>query len=189
MIGSFHRFSQSTSSRRISRQVLILRRSGAKGNASLRSGARVATWPCHLCGLVSHLSSRSNRTSFQLPLPKDSISATLFSHPLPNALISSLGALSSLRFALPSRDLTPYARCNCSAVRDGHAALTTTTASLLRTSSSPSQCRLVPRVEYGANRGYPIPVLTRYAQTTIPRRLARYLHQREHLQPCRLPFH
>jgi hypothetical protein len=88
-----------------------------KGKCLSAPGARVATWPCHLCGLVSHLSSRSNRTSFQLPLPKDSISATLFSRPLPNALISSRGALSSRRVALPSRNPTPHARCSCSARR------------------------------------------------------------------------
>jgi hypothetical protein len=88
-----------------------------KGKCLSAPGARVATWPCHLCGLVSHLSSRSNRTSFQLPLPKDSISATLFSRPLPNALISSRGALSSRRVALPSRVATPHARCSCSARR------------------------------------------------------------------------
>jgi hypothetical protein len=54
------------------------------------SGARVAPWPCHCAALYPLSAYPPTPSSSQLPA-QDSISVTLFSHPLPNALIGAWG--------------------------------------------------------------------------------------------------
>jgi hypothetical protein len=144
-----------------------------------------------MCGLVSPLRVAPTPPRFSCPPPKTRYQRPSFLARFQTPLSVRVGHLTpstrrppSTRFGLARGHHWHHGTrwLPCADNNDDGGDGTPPALLRLRRSSNPPPCRLVPRLECGANRGYPIPLLTRYAQSIIPTRLARW-----HRPPARTP--